>query len=239
MTAESTGTRLPGVGILLGGLLAGACGAPPLPPPQTAQPTPTDLRAEALLIEYTTRVAQPSRIVFRWRAQEPGPRRHEGTGVARVEPPYRARLDLFLDNGEAAAIAVLVEDELRIPASLPTELVPPAPLMWAVFGVFRPGAGARMAEGRITRGTMELEYELPSLDRVRFHLRDRAVVNAERLERGSVVETVFISDREGATIFPEEATYRNLPGYRELRLTLESIEHVDAFPPDIWYPNQP
>ncbi len=222
---------------MLGGLLAAACAAPQ-PVPATPEPARTDLRAEALLIEYTTRVARPSRIVFRWRAQEPDFRRN-GTGVARVEPPYRARLDLFLDNGETAAVAALVEDELRIPATLPTELVPPAPLMWAVFGVFRPGAGAEMVQGRITRGTMELNYDLPTDEQVRFHLRDRAVVNAERLERGSVVEIVFLSDREGDTIFPAEATYRNLPGFRELRLTLESVEHVDPFPPDIWYPNQP
>lgn len=201
-------------------------------------PEPPDLRSEALLIEYTTRVARPSQIVFRWRAQEPD-YRDGGTGVARVEPPYRARLDLFRDNGETVLSAALVEDELRIPAGLPTELVPPAPLMWAVFGVFRPGAGAAMVNGRITRGTMVLNYDLPNRELVRFQLRDRAVVNVERLERGAVVETVFISDREGETIFPTEATYRNLPGYRELRLTLESIDHVDPFPPDIWYPNQP
>ena len=238
MTAESTGTPLHRVGILAGGLLAVACGAPRGPAPGTLEPAQPDLRAEALLIEYTTRVARPSRIEFRWRAQE-ADFRHEGVGVARVEPPYRARLDLFLDNGEAVVIAALVEDELRIPAGLPTELVPLPPLMWAVFGVFRPGAGAEMVRGRITRGTMELDYDLPSRERVRCHLRDRAVVNAERLERGSVVETVFISDREGDTIFPGVATYRNLPGYRQLRLTLESVDHVDSFPPDIWYPNQP
>ncbi len=202
------------------------------------EPAQPDLREEALIIEYTTRVSRPSMIVFRWRAQE-ADRRREGTGVARVEPPYRARLDLFLDNGEVAAIAALVEDELRVPPSLPTELVPPPPLMWAVFGVFRPGAGAEMVSGRITRGTMVLDYALPTREQVRFQLRERAVVNAARLDRGSVVETVFLSDREGDSIFPAEATYRNLPGYRQLRLTLESIEHVDEFPPDIWYPNQP
>ena len=238
MTAESTGTRLDRVGILLGGLLASACGAPPPPEPVTPAPPRTDLRAEALLIEYTTRVAHPSRLVFRWRAQEDGFRR-QGTGVARVEPPYRARLDLFLDNGETVASAALVEDELRTPPSLSTELVPPPPLMWAVFGVFRPGAGAALVRGRLSSGTMELDYALPTLEQVRFELRDRAVVHAERLERGSVVEVVFISEREGDTIFPREATYRHLPDFRELRITLESVDHVDAFPPDIWYPNQP
>ena len=238
MTAEATGTRPSRVGIFAGVLLAASCAAPQPQSPATPLPARTDLRSEALLIEYTTRVAHPSYIVFHWRAQEPG-FRNEGTGVARVEPPYRARLDLFLENGEVAAIAALVGDELRIPADLPSELVPPPALMWAVFGVFRPGAGAEMARGRLSQGTMELDYDLPTRERVRFRLRDRAIVNAERLERGSVVETVFISELEGETIYPGEATYRNLPEYRELRLTLQSVENVDFFPPDIWYPNQP
>ena len=144
-----------------------------------------------------------------------------------------------MENGEAVAIAALVGDELRIPASLPTELVPPPALLWAAFGVFRPGAGAEMVRGRLANGTMELEYRLPTGDLVRFRLRDRAIVDAELLERGSAVERVFISGLEGETIFPEEAVYRHLPDYRELRLTLESVDYVDSFPPDIWYPNQP
>ena len=203
-------------------------------PEQREQP---DVRAEALIIEHTKRVARPSRLEFRWRAREPD-FRDEGMGVARVEPPYRARLDLFLDNGEVAAIAVLDGDELRIPESVPGELVPPAALLWAAFGVFRPGADAEMVNGRVTGGTMVLEYNLRSDEQVRFHLRDRAIVDAERLERGSVVERVFITDLMGETIFPKEATYRNMPDYRELRLTLQSVDHVDSFPPDIWYPNQ-
>ncbi len=219
--------------------VAAACSGSP--PPPTGSPIPEverrDVRAEALIIEHTTRVAQPSRLVFRWRAQEPD-FRDEGMGVARVEPPYRARLDLFLDNGEAAAIAVLDGDELRMPESLSSELVPPAALLWAAFGVFRPGAEAQMVNGRLLRGNMVLEYDLPSDGQVRFHLRNRAIVDAERLERGSVVERVFISELVGETIFPREATYRNMPDYRELRLTLESVEHVDFFPPDIWYPSQ-
>lgn len=176
-------------------------------------------------------------MVFKWRAQEPD-FRDGGTGVARVEPPYRARLDLFLDNGETAATAALVGDELRIPASLQSDLVPPAALLWAALGVFRPGAQAEMVNGRLTRGTMVLDYDLPDEEQVRFHLRNRAVVDAERLESGSVVERVFISDLAGETIFPNEATYRNMPEYRELRLTLVSVEYVDPFPPDIWRPTQ-
>lgn len=219
----------------LAAVFAVSCGGPPPPGSPMPEPRQRDMRAEALIIEHTSRPAQPSKLVFRWRAQEQD-FRNEGTGVARVEPPYRARLDLFLDNGEVAAIAALVGDELRMPAGLASELVPPAALLWAAFGVFRPGADAEMMNGLITGGTMVLEYDLPADEQVRFHLRNRAIVDAERMERGSVVERVFISELEGETIFPKEATYRNMPEYRELRLTLESVEYVDSFPPDIWYP---
>lgn len=197
-----------------------------------------EVRAAALEAGQRSRPAQPSRLDFRWRAREPD-FRDSGFGVARIEPPYRARLDLFLDNGETAAVAALVDDELRIPASLPSELVPPAPLLWAALGVFRPGLGVEMLQGTIERNTLEVEYRLPSGRRVRFRLRDGALVDAELLERGSAVQRVFVSGSGGGTAYPAEATYRNLAEYRELELRLESVEHVDAFPQDIWTPRGP
>ena len=202
---------------------------PPEPPPTVA--------AEAIRAEQATRIARAARLVFAWRAQEPD-FRGEGTGVARVEPPDRARLDLFLDNGEVAAIAALVGDELRIPAELPSELVPPPALFWAALGVFRPGSGAMLLAGREDNGTMELEYRLPMGDRVRFRLRGHSVVDAMVLDGGAVAERVDASDREPGSDYPAEATYRNLREYRELRLRMETFEHVDSFPPDIWNPGR-
>lgn len=197
-----------------------------------------EVRAAALEAGERTRPTRSTRLDFRWRAREPD-FRDSGFGVARIEPPYRARLDLFLDNGETAAIAALVGDELRIPESLPTELVPPAPLLWAALGVFRPGGGAEMLRGAIERSTMEVEYRLPPGGRVRFRLRDGALVDAELRERGSAVQRVFLSGSGEGSAYPAEATYRNLADYRELELRLESVEHVDAFPQDIWTPRGP
>lgn len=191
--------------------------------------------AAALAVEEATRITTASRLVFAWRAQEPD-FRGSGTGVARVEPPDKARLDLFLDNGEVAATAALVGDDLRIPAELPGELVPPPALFWAALGVFRPGSGATLIEAREGNGTMQLGYRLPMGDRIRFRLRGQAVADAMVLSGGAVVERIEASEPRPGSGYPAEATYRNLQDYRELRLRLETFEHVDSFPADIWYP---
>ena len=223
----------PGVAVVLGVVVAAACGGSlPLAPVVS----PADARREALLTERDTRLTRPSQLTFAWSAREPD-FRGSGVGVARVEPPYKARLDLFLDNGETVAVAALVDDELRIPDALPTELVPPPALLWAAFGVFRPGDGAQLVEGRIASGTGEMLYRLPAGDRMRFRLRDHSVLEVSLLERESVVERIVVSDTGEGAVYPEDATYRNLRDFRELRLQLESFEYVDSFPPDIWEPN--
>ena len=158
--------------------------------------------------------------------------------MARVEPPDRARLDLFLDNGETAGVAVLVGDELRIPTAVSDDLIPPPPLLWAVFGVFRPGLDAAFVDGAVADGTLTAEYALPAAGRVRFRVEGGTVREAEFVENGRVVERVEASDRHDGS-YPAEAAYRNLPAYREVKLELESFEYVDPFPPDIWSPSGP
>ena len=221
-----------------GGTGTGSPGPTPAAPATSEGRLAADVGAEALEAEQRTRPGRPGRLTFRWRAREPD-FRGSGVGVARIEPPYRARLDLFLDNGETVAIAALVNDELRIPRSLPTELVPPAPLLWAALGVFRPGNGAEMLQGTIEQGAMVVRYRLRSGSQVRFRLRDGGLVDAELLERGSAVERVLVSGTHGESVYPAVATYRNLADYRELELRLESVEYVDPFPSDIWTPHGP
>ncbi len=239
MTGEGRGTRFAAVvaAVVLLAACAGSGGRAPgswpaVPP--GAEPDAT-VQGEALDAGERTRPRGPSRLLFQWSAREPD-FRGSGMGVARVEPPYRARLDLFLDNGETAAIAALVDDELRIPESLPTELVPPAPLLWAALGVFRPGAGSEMLQGSVADGTMQVRYRLGAGNEVGFRLRDGALRDAVLLEGDAVLQHVFVSGSAAGASFPGEATYRNLPDYRELKLILESVEDVDSFPPDIWTP---
>ncbi|NIP78984.1 MAG: hypothetical protein GWM90_07200, partial [Gemmatimonadetes bacterium] len=59
---------------------------------------------------------RPLRVRFDWRILD-GEARFSGEGVARIEPPYRARLDLFGPQGEGYLSAALVAGELRLPAT--------------------------------------------------------------------------------------------------------------------------
>lgn len=195
-----------------------------------------DLHAAVRLAEQDSRIAHATRLTFTWRAREPD-FRHDGLGVARVELG-RARLDLFLDNGEIAAIAALVGDELRVPGSLPLELVPAPALLWAAFGVFRPGDGAQVLDGGRADGGLEVRFRLPGGDSVRYRLHEHGVAEAAVLDGGAVVERVVVSAPREGSDYPSEATYRNLREYRELKLRLESFEHVEPFPPHIWDPGR-
>src|SRR5687768_1387011 len=120
--------------------LAAACGAPPPPPP--AAPT-VDAAELALRLEARGRIEEPIRIMFEWSLSDRDAR-FRGRGVARVEPPYKARLDLFLASGETAVRAALVGDELRLPRGAPEGLVPPAEMLWGTLGVFKPSIDARL-----------------------------------------------------------------------------------------------
>ena len=110
-----------------------ACSSPPPPPPAPQ----IDGREKALVAEVVTKPEGSVRMVFRWSLQEPG-LRLSGDGVIRMESPYKARLDLFTDQGEGVARAALVNDELRLPPEAVEVPLPPPPLFWATLGIFRP-----------------------------------------------------------------------------------------------------
>ncbi|MDT8341620.1 MAG: hypothetical protein RQ751_08935, partial [Longimicrobiales bacterium] len=180
------------------------------------------------------RVAEPTLVTFRWRIAEEGVR-FSGQGVARSEPPYRARLDLFLDNGEAAAVAVLVEDELRLPVAFPGGIVPPPPLLWGSLGVFRlPPESELLGGDELEGGGRRLRARLASGEVVRYRFRGELLEAVEVEERGRVVQRLEL-ERDGGAV-PVEAVYRDLTAFRELVITRESVEHVGPFPPHIWRP---
>jgi hypothetical protein len=154
-----------------------------------------------------------------------------GRGVARVEPPYRARLDLFADNGEHVAVAVLEGDDLRVADGAQTS-IPPAPLLWGALGVYRPGASVLGGGRAFPGGEIELGYRIPEGE-LQYRLRDDLIERIDVLRGGSTVEELSLARGAGER-FPRRATYRHLVEVRELQMTLESVEDVESYPTDIW-----
>lgn len=202
---------------------------PPVPGPQAAASAQGTLDA--------TRPRDPTRIRFAFRVRE-ADFRFNGQGLARVEPPYRVRLDLFSNGGETIFQAALVEGNLRIPPWAPRELAPPPALLWAALGIFRPDPGLNLLGGREGKdGTLTLRYGGQEDLELRFSLSDGRLTRAELHREGHLAEEVDLSldETSGAVL---ETVYRNMALFLELTFSLESMENVDPFPAEIWYPGR-
>lgn len=203
-------------------------------PPAVIAPIP-DAEGTARALQADTDLREPLQIVFSWQLNDGG-QRVRGRGVARVEPPYRARLDLFLDNGETVLSAALVDQDLRLPAGAPDDILPPPDLMWGALGVFRPHTGTRLVSGdRLEDDGVRLTYAYDDGTRLRYEAVDGALRSLELMDGSYVVQRVDVSpEREDG--YPVEATYRNLAEFRELKLERESLERHEPFEPSIWDP---
>lgn len=177
----------------------------------------------------------PVQMGFSFRLRE-ADLRFQGRGVARIEPPYRVRLDLFSSRGETLFQAALVEGELRIPEWAPREMAPPPGLLWAALGVFRPDPGWELTGSRPEKdGAVSLRYETGKGEELRFRIRESRLVRAELHRGGRLVEEVTLSlDRRSGTV--TETLYRNRGEFVELSFHLQSSETVAFFPPHIWNP---
>jgi len=194
-----------------------------------------DAQRTALDLEDQTRLRRPSRIVFQWELNEGGVRIH-GRGVARLENPYRARLDLFLGNGETVVRAALVGEDLRLPPGAPRDILPPPDLMWGALGVFRPEQGSKlMGADRLEGGALRLRYLYPNGKQLRYRIENGRVQTLEILDGGHTTQQVRLTV-SGDSRYPVEATYRNMKAFRELKLKRESVEQVGPYPPEIWNP---
>lgn len=212
-------------------LLVAACG-----PKRLAVLGPIDGPARvATELERRTGLTEPTRIDFTWRLNEAGSRLR-GVGVARIEPPYRARLDLFLDNGEGIISAALVDDDLRLPPGAPADVLPPVDLMWGTLGVFRPVRGTTLLAGeRLEDGARRLRYGYPDGGELHFELADDTLMALEVVDDGSVVEWVRLEPSADGR-YPQSATYRNVTDFRELRITRTSVKAAEPFDAAIWTP---
>jgi len=194
-----------------------------------------DPETEAAQLRDRTGLEEPLRIVFGWELNDAG-QRVEGRGVARVEPPFRARLDLFLDNGETVISAALVDGELRLPPGSPDDILPPPDLMWGALGVFRPVGEARLVGAdRLEGDGVRFRYGTGDRTEIHYTMQGGQLTALELLDRGRVVQRVDVRPERSAR-YPSEATYRNLSAFRELKLERESLTVVEPFDPEIWNP---
>ena len=194
-----------------------------------------DPETAALELRDQTGLEDPLRIVFGWELNDGG-QRVEGRGVARIEPPYKARLDLFLDNGETVVSAALVDGELRLPPGSPDDILPPPDLMWGALGVFLPQGDARLlGADRLEGEAMRLRYGYGDGKEIHYLVHEGVLSSLELREAGRVVQRVDVAP-ERAARYPTEATYRNLSEFRELKLVRESLDVVGPFDPEIWDP---
>ncbi len=214
--------------------LAGA-GCASAPPPSVPPVDPGAVQSEAM---EASALDHPVRIVFQWELVEPGVR-IRGQGVARVEPPYRARLDLFTAGGERVGAAALVNDELRVPPGMAVAVPPPA-MLWGALGVFRPGPGVYGASAtRPEAGRATLRYLSSEGGTLEVAFRDRRIERMARSPETGPGADLRVRFGGADERFPRDAVYRDHGAVRELRITTESVEHVETFPPEIWNPGGP
>jgi len=182
-----------------------------------------------------TAPSRPLKLVFDWSLQDRDAH-FAGKGAARVEPPYRARLDLFGPRNEGYLTAAVVGEVVRIPpaAQAQASLVPPPALLWTVLGVLSPPSDARLTAVRRAGDQTRLEYARGA-DRWRFTLVGGKLRQAELDRSGTGRQSVALKG-EGPLGLPKQAVYRDYAAFRELTLTLDRADEAEPFPPATWSP---
>lgn len=194
-------------------------------------PDTLDPGVAAAAIEATA-PDRPLSVVFDWRIRD-GEARFSGSGSARIQPPLRARLDLFGPRGDGYLSAALVDREIRLPAGVDAPRLPPPAMMWAVLGVVHPPVGATLVGTRDEPGHTELHYTVGD-GRVRYRLHDGRL--GQVLWDGPHGRMVVEVSGGAEFGLPKEAIYRDMSASTELMLNLERVDEVDPYPPETWNP---
>lgn len=227
MTSTRTSTRtrpLPFLA-LLAAALAAACAGRGVP--KTADPG-----VAAAAIDRTA-PDRPLQAVFDWVILDGGAR-FTGSGVARIEPPYRARLDLFGPRGDGYLSAAAIGDQIRLPPGTPAVPLPPPALMWAVLGVVSPPSDAVLVGTRVEDDRTELYYDVEG-SRLRYSLVAGRLRSAQWQGGGRQMALELSGSAQHG--LPRSALYRDASGGTEMKLDLEQVDHVESFPPDTWMPD--
>lgn len=175
---------------------------------------------------------RPLRVIFDWTILDGGAR-FNGSGAARIEPPYRARLDLFGPRGEGYLSAALVESDLRLPGGTPAVPLPPPAMIWAALGVVAPPESAVLVGTRVNPDRTELYYDVAE-SRLRYTLRGGRLSSARWDGPGRRMALELTGSIEPG--LPAGAYFRDASAGMELKLNLEQVDEVEPYPPEIWTP---
>lgn len=181
-----------------------------------------------------TALEGPLRVVFDWRMRERDAR-YNGQGVARVEPPDRARLDLFGPRGEGLLSAAVVGQAVRLPEAAQTVPMPPPALLWGTLGVVAPPPGATLDGTQQDGQRVRLAYTLPD-GRLLYEL-EAGRLRGMRLEGPNRRMTVELEGDAGHGA-PRRAVYRDWSAFVELEMDVDRVEDVDPYPDDVWVPGR-
>lgn len=169
--------------------------------------------------------------MFSW-AYKDETMRFNGKGALRVEPPYRARTDLFGPRGETLMRSVVIGDSLYVPPGVPEGLVPPASLGWAAMGVLRPEPGAKLEMTARSGDTLTIGYGRGA-EHWRYRLVNGRMQYAEWVGSGQSKRSIELRGTSSHNL-PAEAVYRDWAAFRELTTTVEEVHESASFPPDTW-----
>lgn len=209
-------------------LAAVAACAPRLPDPVPV-PEPGEL-AKRLQVAGTP--DQPQLIAFQWRYRgREG--RFSGEGAVRTNPPDSVRLDLLGPGWSGVQSAILLGDDVYYIGEQRIELPPPA-FMWTLLGVFRPPVGIEPAAAR--RGDhSQLTYALSSRESL-VYIFDPAgrLIEAELRVDGDAVQEIRVEPSSagadaGAWRWPQEARFRDLGEFHEVRIKVTEIREHEPF----------
>lgn len=163
-------------------------------------------------------------IVFNWEYTE-GESFSRGEGAVRLAAPDSARVDFFM--GGFGGAAALVGDTLRVNAGgMVKRLLPPVPLMWAVFGRLAiPGLPDTtiVTDGPLLRADVGRPVEW------RVTARGDSLVSLAHIPGGKMAEQVT---RTAAG----EVLYDVPSAHRKLHLTIVRTEEGGTFDASIWTP---
>jgi hypothetical protein len=198
-------------------LLVLGCARAPAAGPLRGEPTPRPLPDTELAEGHW-------RIVFRWQYRE-RVFSARGDGVARLATPDSLRLDLFLDNGSAAGMVILIGDSLTVEGQEGAErYVPSHELLWAALGrVTVTGADTAV---RLDGDTLRADIGSDPTWRLAFGTA--GVTRVERIVSGRIQEVV---ERTDST----RILYRQPASARSLALTVQSRFRESGFDASIWH----